>query len=165
MKRLTLIRHAKSSWQDPSLADIERPLNSRGRRDAPMMGQFLAECGMQPDLLITSPAVRAQATARIIAEQVGYPLEEIVIDRTLYHADVFDWLRFLQGLDDGWDHVMCFGHNPEMTELVNELSPLDLDNLPTCGVVDLHFDTATWSDVGRIEAIEADFDYPKRHRG
>lgn len=164
MKKLTLVRHAKSSWKHPGLSDYERPLNSRGREDAPMMGQHLAERGLEPDLLVSSPAVRAMATAEAIAEALEYPLEEILEDPQLYLAGTIDWLEVIWGFDDALDHVMCVGHNPGLTDLVNEISPLIVDNVPTCGVIELEFDTETWTQVGHIRAVRAEFDYPKKER-
>jgi phosphohistidine phosphatase len=162
MKRLTLIRHAKSSWKDLTLADIDRPLNKRGERDAPMMGQRLAEQEFEPDLMVSSPAVRAMATAEAIAEKIGYTLEEIVEEDQLYHASVMDWLEVIWSLDDSLEHVVCFGHNPGLTELVYDITPLDVDNVPTCGIIDLEYDSDSWADVGRIRPVSATFDYPKK---
>lgn len=162
MKILTLIRHAKSSWKDESLLDLDRPLNKRGRRDAPIMGQRLAERESYADLMISSPAARALATAEAIAEAIEYPEAEIVADERLYGADAFEWLEVIQGLDDGWDRVMCVGHNPGLTDLVDDLSPGQIGNVPTCGVVELKFDTDSWALVGRVEPAEVYFDYPKR---
>jgi phosphohistidine phosphatase len=163
MKHLTLIRHAKSSWKNPGLLDIDRPLNKRGRRDAPKMGQRLAERTISPDLVISSPATRALITAEVIAGQIEYPAEDIVLDDRIYGADVIDWLEITQGLDDVWDHVMCFGHNPGLTDFVNYLtSDYHIGNVPTCGVVEMTFDTETWTNVGRIEPTGVRFDYPKK---
>jgi phosphohistidine phosphatase len=162
MKRLTLIRHAKSSWKDAFLLDMDRPLNKRGQRDAPVMGKRLAARESRPDLIISSPATRALTTAEAIAAEIEYPVEEIVVGERMYGADVAEWLQIIRGLDDSWDHVMCCGHNPGLTDLVNALSPYAIDNIPTCGVVELAFDTDTWTDVGRIEPTQVHFDYPKK---
>ena len=162
MKHLTLIRHAKSSWKNAYLLDIDRPLNKRGKRDAPVMGGRLIERGSSPDLVISSPATRALATAEVIAEEIEYPLEEIVVDERMYGADAGELLDIIQGFDDVLDHVMCFGHNPGLTDLVNYLSPYYIDNVPTCGVVELTFGTETWAHVGRVEPTHFYFDYPKK---
>ena len=131
MKILTLIRHAKSSWKDSTLPDWDRPLNKRGRRDAPMMGERLAGREAYADLLVTSSAVRAVATAEAIAAAIEYPADDIVLDERLYGADEFEILEIIQGLDDAWERVMLLGHNPGLTDLVNALSPTGIDNLPT----------------------------------
>lgn len=162
MKMLFLVRHAKSSWKDASLPDRDRPLNKRGQRDAPAMGQRLAEREVEVDAILSSPAVRALTTAQVIAEAIGYPLDEIAVDERLYHASMSDWLDVIQGLDDALDRVMCFGHNPGLTELVNHLGSEHIDNVPTCGVVEVRFDTLTWARVGHVAPVQADFDTPKR---
>lgn len=162
MKVLILIRHAKSSWKNPGLPDRLRPLNKRGKRDAPVMGERLAERGVEVDRVISSPATRALATAEFITEEIGHPWDEIIVDERLYHTDSFEMLEVIQGLDDYLDCVMCFGHNPGLTDLVNHLSPYYIDNVPTCGVVELRFDVDTWALVGEFEPTEVDFDYPKK---
>jgi len=162
VKILTLIRHAKSSWKDPGLPDWDRPLNKRGKRDAPMMGQRLAERGSYADRVISSPAVRALATAQAIAEEIEYPWTEIVVDDRLYEAGVFEWLAVVQGLDDALDRVMCVGHNPGLTELVNYFFSEQVGHVPTCGIVELRFDIWRWALVGHVEPTGVDFDYPKR---
>ena len=161
MKVLTLVRHAKSSWKDANLSDLDRPLNKRGRRDAPMMGGRLAERDYFPDVIVSSSAVRALATAEAIAEEIGYPRSEIVVDERIYGADVTDWLEVIHTLGDAWDRAMCIGHNPGLTDLVNYLADDQIGNVPTCGIVDLVFDVDSWTLVGRIDPVGVDFDYPK----
>ena len=117
MKVLILIRHAKSSWKNPGIPDRARPLNKRGKRDAPAMGERLAERGIEVDRVISSPATRALATAEVITEEIGFPWDEIIVDERLYHADKFEMLEVVQGLDDHLDCVMCFGHNPGLSGL------------------------------------------------
>jgi phosphohistidine phosphatase len=162
MKHLTLIRHAKSSWKNAYLLDIDRPLNKRGKRDAPVMGKRLADRVDGPDLMVSSPATRALATAEIFAEEIGYPLEEIVVDERIYGADAVELLEIIQGFDDALDQVICFGHNPGLTDLVEYLAPYTIGNLPTCGIVELEYDTETWESIDRIELTQVTFDYPKK---
>jgi phosphohistidine phosphatase len=164
MKTLILIRHAKSSWKNPGLPDRDRPLNKRGKRDAPVMAEHLAERGIEVDRVISSPTTRALATAEVITEEIGFPWNEIIVDERLYHADALELLEVIRNLDDHLDCVMCFGHNPGLTDLVHHLSPHYIDNVPTCGVVELKFDVDTWALVGEIEPLEVDFDYPKKKR-
>lgn len=164
MKTLVIVRHAKSSWADLSLSDHQRPLNKRGKRDAPMMGARLADRELPVDRVISSSAVRALATAEMITSEMGLPWDEIQIEDGLYHASEEDMLDLIQEQDDHVDCLMLFGHNPGMTYLVNDLSDMDLDNLPTCGVVVLKFDVYSWSEVGEIEAVSAELDFPKMHR-
>ena len=131
VKTLVLLRHAKSSWKDASLPDRDRPLNDRGLRDAPRIGGALAELVGTPDLVVSSPAARALATARIVAEAVGFPLEAIDVDERIYGATPAELLKVIRGLDDERNHVILVGHNPGFTELVNALSGPRIDNVPT----------------------------------
>jgi len=128
------------------------------------MGERLAERGIEVDRVISSPATRALATAEAITEEIGFPWDGIIVDERFYHADKLEMLEVIQGLDDHLDCVMCFGHNPGLTDLVNHLSPYDIGNVPTCGVVELRFDVDTWALVGELEPLEVDFDYPKKKR-
>ncbi len=162
MKALGLVRHAKSSWRDARLPDRDRPLNRRGERDAPEMGRRLAARGFAPDLVVTSPAVRAATTARIIARALGYPEGRIVEDERLYDAASGEILDVIRGLEDRCDRALVFGHNPGLTDLVNALSHDWIPNVPTCGVVEFRIDGGHWSDVGRGVVQRTDFDYPKR---
>ena len=164
MKILILVRHAKSSWKDASLADRDRPLNKRGKRDAPEMGRRLAARGAAPDLIVSSPAARALATARIIAEAVGYPVDAIREDERLYLASPAELLEAIRDLDDGYDRVFLFGHNPGLTELVNELSEPAVDNVPTCGLVELRLAAERWADVSADTVRRVSFDTPKSGR-
>ena len=123
MKRLTIIRHAKSSWKDTSLPNVLRPLNKRGKRDAPVMDERLARREIEPDAFICSPAARALATAEIIAQAISYPFDEIAVDDRLYGAGLFDLLEIVQGLDDSVDCALLLGHNPGLSELVDYFSP------------------------------------------
>jgi phosphohistidine phosphatase len=163
MKTLVLIRHAKSSWKDVSLADRNRPLNRRGKRDAPEMGRRLAARKGAPDLVVSSPVVRALTTAQVIAEAVGYPVKRIVEDERLYGANQAKLLDVIRGLDDRFDRVFLFSHNPGLTDLVNALSDQALDNVPTCGFVEFRVDADGWAKVGPNTVQRIDFDYPKRN--
>ena len=127
-----------------------------------MMGKRLAERQSYADLVVSSPAARALATAEAIVEEIEYPWTEIGVDERLYGANGFDWLEVVQGFDDAWDRVICVGHNPGLTELANYLSPYWIDNVPTCGVVELTFDTEWWALIGHVRPAEVHFDYPKK---
>ena len=128
------------------------------------MGERLAERELGVERVITSPATRALATAEAITTEIRFPWEDIIVDERLYLADASEILEVIQGLDDHLDCVMCLGHNPGLMALVNYLSPYHIDNVPTCGVVELRFDVDTWGLVGEFEPIEVDFDYPKKER-
>lgn len=162
MRHLWLVRHAKSSWKDPSLGDFDRPLNKRGLVDAPEMGRRLAAGSARPQLLVSSPAARARATAEFIAAELGYPTEEIRWEERIYHASTFELIRLVREVADHIESAMFFGHNPTMTDAANVLSGASIDNVPTCGVVQLHLDVPNWTQVENGVARLLDFDYPKR---
>ena len=161
MKTLFLVRHAKSSRDDPSLPDRDRPLDDRGKQDAPKMGKRLAKRDVQPDLLVSSPALRALTTAQLIAEEVGYKRKDIVVDDRLYASSPDDLLAVIRALDKKLDRVMLVGHNPEFTDLAHRLSSEIID-MPTSAVAEFNFDTKAWSDVGEVEPAKAVLDYPKK---
>lgn len=163
MKRLTLVRHAKSSWKHPELADFDRPLNKRGRRDAPFMAARLAQSGARPGLILTSPALRARLTALPLREALQLAPERLVEEPRLYEADAGRLLEILRGLEAGIEHVLVVAHNPGLTDLVNLLSDAGIDNLPTCGIVSLAADIGRWGQLQPGRAQVLDFDYPKRH--
>ena len=119
MKRLYLIRHAKSSWRDAGLADFDRPLNKRGKHDVPRMGQRLKALGVLPDVIVSSPAKRAIRTARQIADEIGYDRKAIELNEILYGAVPEDTLAIVRATAAAYDSTMIFGHNPMMTELVS----------------------------------------------
>ena len=164
MKTLVLVRHAKSSWKDASLADRDRPLNQRGKRDAPEMGDKLADLVGAPDLIVSSPAARAIATARIVADAVGYPSDGIREDERIYEASPGELLEVIRELDDERDRVFLFGHNPGLTDLVNELSEPAIDNVPTCGVVEFRLAADRWTDISRATVRRTAFLTPKGGR-
>ena len=161
MKTLFLVRHAKSSRDDPSLPDRDRPLDDRGKQDAPRMGKRLAKRGVKPDLLLSSPAQRALTTAHLIAEEVGYKRNDIVVDDRLYASCADDLLAVIRALDKKLDCVMLFGHNPEFTDLAHWLSS-EIVDMPTSAVAEFNFDTKAWSDVGEVQPAKVLFDYPKK---
>jgi phosphohistidine phosphatase len=162
MKSLTIVRHAKSSWKDRGLSDRERPLNKRGNRDAPIMGQRLAAAGIRPSQIISSPAVRAWTTARIFAKELGYPTEFLQREDGLYLASLDNLLDVIATQDSGFNNLMLFGHNPGLTDLVNYLVPGLTNNLPTAGVVSVELDCDEWMlyDKPPVELIL--HDYPKK---
>lgn len=163
MRKLTLIRHAKSSWKYANLTDEDRPLNKRGRRDAPMMGQRLAERGVGIERLVSSPALRALRTAAAIGAAVGVPPDQLRIDPLLYSADTEQILEGIRSLNDSLQSVALVGHNPEMALLMERLACEPIGHVPTCAVAMFHFKTERWSQVGqqRIRISHFEFDYPK----
>jgi phosphohistidine phosphatase len=161
MKTLTLVRHAKSSWKDASLADRDRPLNKRGKRDAPEMGRRIAEAGIRPSLIVSSPAVRAWTTARIIADKIGYPREFLQRDKRLYLASVNGILDVIVAQDAGFNSLMLVGHNPGFTDFANYLVPGLTNNVPTAGVLSVELDTDDWNLHDKPGVELALYDFPK----
>ena len=161
MKTLYLLRHAKSSWSFDELSDQERPLNDRGRDDAPLMGRALAKRHICPDAVVSSPAVRAMSTAVLVAREMKFPHEKITVEPGIYGADVDDLLSIVKGLPDAAGSVLLVGHNPTITETANRLSPSALNEMPTAAVVCLRFSCERWEEVGRVNAEFYFYDYPR----
>lgn len=163
MKTLLLIRHAKS-LRDPSLNmnDFERPLNKRGQKNAPEMANRTKKRGISPDLLISSPATRAISTARIFAATWNYPEEEIVQKKNIYASTTGTLLRVVNEIDKQFNTVFIFGHNPEMSNFVYNLSNEDPGHFPTCAVARIDFEADDWEMIsyglGELRYI----DYPKK---
>ncbi len=164
MRRLTLVRHAKSDWSLPGQVDWDRPLNKRGQRDAPEMARRLRSRKLKPDQMISSPAVRAITTASVMARELRVAATRLQQDERLYLASPADLLEVIRELGGEARHVMVFGHNPGMTECANRLSAGEhIDNLPTCGVFTAQFGIKAWSELDWGGGQEAEFDYPKNH--
>jgi phosphohistidine phosphatase len=161
MKTLFLIRHAKSSWGDTALPDKDRPLNDRGRRDAPKIGERLAKRDVKPDLILSSPAMRALKTAEIIAKKLDYRRRDIVVDDRLYAVEADNLLDVIHKLGDKLERVLLFGHNPELTELAHRLSS-KITHMPTCAVAEFTFDAKSWSRIGKVKPAKVTLDYPKK---
>ena len=165
MKSLVLIRHAKSSWDDPQVDDHDRPLNARGLRNAPDMGKRISDYDISFDTLISSTALRARTTAEIIARSIDWPIERILFDSNLYHASATDLQNYIRRLHHEFSSVALFGHNPGMTNLVTNLWGLPINNIPTCGMVRLEFSENSWNEVSSVIPIRAQIDFPKNSSG
>ncbi|MFW6227734.1 MAG: SixA phosphatase family protein [Bacteroidota bacterium] len=147
MKTLYLVRHGKSSWENMSHQDYERPLLVKGIKRTRKVALFLKEKDICPDLIVSSHAQRAYETATIIAEKIQYPVEKIRIERGLYFSGPDAMENVIFSLDDSLEEVMLVGHNPDMTNLANVFLLNKIDYLPTTGVVCVRFDTGNWSDI------------------
>ncbi len=156
MKTLTILRHAKSSWKEAGASDRERPLSRRGERDAPAMGSRILDAGIRPSLIMSSPAVRAWATAKIVARAISYR-----IPPPLYLADTERLLDLLAQQDNAFNSIMIVGHNPGLTEFANRLLPGVTDNLPTGGLVALNLKTDDWDLRTGATVDLLLYDYPK----
>ena len=164
MKYLYLIRHAKSSWADPSLSDFSRPLNKRGKRDVPVMGQRLSSYHPTPELIISSPAKRARKTARGVGQVLGFEKNEIILDDELYTFSSAGMLEVVRRAPSSIDVLAVVGHNHGLTDCAEMLSGESLINVPTCGIVLISFDTPSWGAIGEGSGRMLLFDYPKRLR-
>lgn len=162
MKTILLCRHAKSSWKDLSLADRDRPLNKRGKRNVPEMGRRLAERGITPDAVISSPAVRAVKTANRLVRELGFPKKNIQVRPAIYETSPTLLLALIRNLPETQETVILVGHNPEFTTLANILGNLHIINVPTCGIVALEFCVNTWEEIMEGKGSLVFFDYPKK---
>ena len=163
MKYLFLTRHAKSSWSNPGLADIDRPLNERGKKAAPFMGKLIMDKGEKLELLISSPAYRAFSTAKAFGEAMGLVENDIIINRTIYGAGAQQLLELVQNQDDLNKSIMLFGHNPTFTSFVNFLTGSNIMNVVTCGVVRIDFECSSWIDIDFGSGRLAYYEYPKKY--
>lgn len=166
MRRLTLVRHAKSDWSIAGQPDWNRPLNARGLKDAPDMGRRLRERKLKPDCILTSPAVRALSTANLIARELGFDPAKLQQDERLYHAAPGTILTVIRDLGATSRHVMVVGHNPGITEFADQMS-MDrrIDHMPTCAVVTLTLDVRLWTDLDWSLGDEVALDYPRNSDG
>lgn len=161
MKTLLLVRHAKSSWADAGLSDFDRPLNDRGRRDAPEMAKRLVERKFKPDLLVSSPARRAYRTAKFFAEELEMQKKEIVLIDALYLATQEAFQESVKNLDDSKNSAAIFSHNPGITEFASSLTTTRIDEMPTCAIFAVQADTNSWSDFFDSHRSFLFFDFPK----
>lgn len=162
MKRLTLVRHAKSDWSVAGQPDWDRPLNARGLKDAPDMGRRLRERKLKPDCVLTSPAVRAITTAQLIARELGIAPDKLQQDERLYHAEPHMMLQVIRELGQTARHVLVVGHNPGITEFADQVSSdRRIDHMPTCAVVTLAVDLRDWTQLDWTCGKDVLLDYPK----
>jgi len=161
MKTLYLIRHAKSSWNDMTLDDFDRPLNKRGKRDAPVMAEWLKSTVGSLDAIISSSAKRAMATAKQFADKFDL---EVTYHRSLYHAGEGEILSSIYSLDDKHTSAALFGHNPGFTYFANNFvdDSGHIDNVPTCGIVGIRSSAESWADFDERNANVDFFMYPKK---
>lgn len=161
MKTVLLIRHAKSSWGDLSLPDFERPLNDRGKADAPKMAKRLQKKNIPIDTFISSPARRARKTAEVFAVQYGLKKSDIVFREELYHAQPATFFETIASAPPGSDSIAIFSHNPGITEFANSLTDNRVDNMPTCSIFAVRAEVDDWSDFKNARKVLYFFDFPK----
>ena len=159
-KQLFICRHAKSDWGDAGLRDFDRPLNKRGQSNAPEMAQRLIKQNIYPELVVSSPALRALTTAKHYAQAWQIPADAIQLEREIYEANVSSLLALINGFDNQYQKIAVFGHNPGFTDLVNYFDG-HIYNLPTSGVVILEFPFDSWAELSANTGKVLLFDYPK----
>jgi phosphohistidine phosphatase len=161
-KSLFIVRHAKSSWNDHSQKDFDRPLNERGKKDAPAMAKRLhKEKDIKLDAIISSPAKRAFSTAKFFAEEFSINRKNILELPYLYEASIPDFYTAVTGLDNNYAAVALFSHNPGITAFANQLTDAHIDDMPTCAIFALHLKLNSWKDFKDAEKKFWFFDYPK----
>jgi phosphohistidine phosphatase len=161
MKTIYIVRHAKSSWDFPHLSDHERPLLEKGKKRTRLINDYLIQNKITVDLMVTSHAVRAYETARIIARAIDYPKEGIRVDRMIYHANADRLIDQFYDLSDEFKSIMIIGHNPTLTNFANQYLDKKIEWLPTSGVICINFETDRWEDISRAKYKPVFVVYPK----
>jgi phosphohistidine phosphatase len=161
MKQVILIRHAKSDWGNPGLDDFDRPLNERGKKDAPLMAGRLKDRNIIIDAFIASPAKRAAKTARIFAEAFRLEKSDIIFKDELYMAGPPVFFDVIENTDNKFTTIAIFSHNNGITDFANRLAAVRIDNIPTCGIVAIKADCNSWTDFRNANKEFLFFDYPK----
>ena len=162
MKIVCLVRHAKASREDPSLNDFDRPLNARGKKQAPWLGRRLKGSNVQPGVIISSPAKRAIATAKTLARGIQYPLEKIITEPAVYESGAPAILGVIKDIARDHDVAVVVGHNPALSDLMKYFSRHELDELPTGGIVCLQFGVDSWKKIARGKGEVLFYDAPPR---
>lgn len=163
VKKIYLIRHAKSSWSEKGMNDFDRPLNKQGKKDLHFMANRLKEFGIKPDLILSSTAKRAQKSAKAIAEIIKYNIDKIAFNDSLYDSSYTAYRYLLDTLNDKLKSIFIVGHNPTLTEMGERLSGAILTNIPTCSIVCIEFDVKSFKDIEEDSGKILFFDYPKKH--
>lgn len=165
MKKLYLLRHAKSTHEYAELPDFERPLIPKGRSDIGLMAEFIRKKKLLPELIISSPACRTLATARILADQIGYALNKIQVEEEVYEAWVDNFPKILKTVSDDFDSVMIVGHNPGLQQFAHYIHHFPYDNLPTCGLIQFTLQIKSWKDITRDCGETTIYQTPKKLLG
>ncbi|WP_096086875.1 SixA phosphatase family protein [Agaribacterium haliotis] len=163
MLKLTLLRHAKSSWAMPALSDVDRPLKKRGYENIDAISQrFISSALPGPSLILSSPAVRALTTAHLFSDKLGYQRNDICVEQSLYESSAAELYRLLTKQHDKFDHLLVVGHNPSITYAAIELCHLDVSNVPTCGLVHMQLHIDSWKQLTLGCGELRYYDYPKK---
>lgn len=162
MKTVYLVRHAKSDWDNSSLLDIERPLNERGYNNANSMSRLFKEKQDNPELIISSPAIRAISTALIFARNLDYDSNLIALNKELYESTIKDYLSVITNTDEQYKSVMLFAHNPTISSFADSLCKTLPMDMPTCAIAGIRFDCKKWKDLKTTKGELFLFEYPKK---
>jgi len=160
LKKLIIIRHSKSSWKDLSLGDFHRPLNKRGKTDGPIMANFLSSKINKICFLHSSSSVRTFETSKFFIDRIKF--NKIKYDDSLYHSSSFSILNMIRNYSDNFSSVAIIAHNPGLTNLINELTNIDLDNLPTTGIAEIDFNCLKWNNVSSKNSNLIEIKFPKQ---
>lgn len=162
MKQLLLIRHAKSSWADAGMDDFDRPLNERGKSDAPEMAKRLIRKHIKIDAFISSAAKRAQKTSALFMKEFHVDAERMILKKQLYLAPPEIFYSCIAELEEQLETVAIFAHNPGITDFANNLTLVKVDDMPTCSIYALKVDADQWKDFAKAPKTFWFFDYPKQ---
>ncbi|MFY4856916.1 SixA phosphatase family protein [Aliarcobacter butzleri] len=163
MKKLVLIRHAKSDWSNPLLEDFLRPLNKRGEKNAPFMAKILEKKDIKPDLIISSPSIRTKQTLEYFIKQLNYK-DEVRFEESIYEAPYENLLKVIKDIPNIYKTVFLIGHNPGLCDLTNFLVDKSFENIPTCGIVEIDFNVKNWKDISKENSNLISFEYPKKYQ-
>lgn len=163
MKTVYFIRHAKSSWSDMSLRDHDRPLNSRGLRDAPFMAKLIAGKEKSVDFILSSSANRALTTARYFKDELGLKDNQLIIKSEIYEAWAETVLSVINEVDNDANTILVFGHNPTFTTIANFYTEDYIPNVPTCGIVKVEFHVKKWGKISKENGKLKAFYFPKQY--
>lgn len=153
MKTIYVIRHAKSSWDAPNITDHQRPLIEKGIKRTALVSGYLVKHNIKIGLIISSDAVRAYETSKLIASAIGYPVENIKTDRRVYQESLDSVYKVVSEVSQKIDSIMIVGHNPTLTDFVNDFLEEEIDELPTSGIVSISFETDDWQGIEGLKAI------------
>lgn len=160
-RQLLLVRHGKSDWGNAHLSDFDRPLNARGHRNAPEMASRILQKDLVPQLMVSSPALRAITTARHFAQVWHKSPDQIKEEAAIYEASVPALLKIVNGFNNKYQSVAMFGHNPGFTDFANYLSDANIYNIATCGMVLIEFQVDGWAEISHFSGTMLMLDYPK----
>ena len=159
-KKLIIVRHSKSSWKDLSLDDFNRPLNKRGKEDGPIISNYLSKKTNFIDFLHSSSSVRTFETSKFFTERIKFG--KVKYDDSLYHSSSQSILNLIKNYSNKYSSVMLIAHNPGLTHLINQITNISLDNLPTTGLAEIHFSCNKWNEISSKNSNLIDLKFPKQ---